>query len=209
MLWSLSGDKRSKMVILLSMTKNTWLFWESSWDTKTVLWRFLATTRNTWLCLGTYWKLTLLEKFPNNGWEIPNFGESIECKFSEDTYDVKLGIQCRCMFGLLQGDYVSVRFASYAKYDRAWMFWESVITFQYRIIVIYDIQESARCNRYGFLSGKKLIGQVHEIVWHFQAGIPNMFSVTFIYLWKRSNSMLFPLKFFVWKRLFFIKRFPM
>lgn len=35
--------------------------------------------------------MTLLGKIPNIGWEILNFDESIECKFSEDTYD---GILC-------------------------------------------------------------------------------------------------------------------
>ena len=32
--------------------------------------------------------LPLWGKVPNNGWEIPNFDDLIEYKFSEDTYDM-------------------------------------------------------------------------------------------------------------------------
>lgn len=37
--------------------------------------------------------MTLSGKIPNNGWEIPNFGESIEYKFLEDTYNAMLCMQ--------------------------------------------------------------------------------------------------------------------
>lgn len=37
--------------------------------------------------------MTLLGKIPSNGWENPNFGESIEYKYLEDTYYMMLCIQ--------------------------------------------------------------------------------------------------------------------
>lgn len=112
---------------------------DSSRDTwnKTVQRRLLATTEIPDSAWGNILRSNVdsIGENPNNGWEIPDFDELIECKFLEDTYDVMSCMQdvdawvfageCRGMRGL----WVMPSMIGLEKMIR-----ENVLTFRYQKI---------------------------------------------------------------------------